>query len=713
MGFRERSAVAALLQAEEEDRDSAGSSGLFERALAMLVDQAAREEREQEQVARFSAAHARDSSRQRSSGGRNRGRGGGGGASRAPSSLRPVGGGGIADSRADADMCTRCGTRQPVGSFCGGCGQRLRAGGPGGAADAPSGPEAAGQAFGDLDDDGAAEVPVVTAWPEVYDASEGCWVAVDLVFDFLAKEPVIEWAHRGTPMLWVLAADDALRGEGDPSRCILRDVTPRYSPCWWRVEQARGSRQMLRWWDDALRQLSGDAWEKLPENVDGAEATARTRAQSFAAEADDLDTACLRQRRLSGGVPTTRAALKSHAVYVLESDLRPWEVIRPEAKAVAIVSASRVYLRKHVATARSLQQWRKLGFAIREGEAPCAEARRTKAALFAEWQTVAAPAAASATRSKAERPPKLRRLRWKAPPSSTAAGGQGKKRRRKASAEEGEIGFPQLKAPKKQRRKTFPGFEKGLAELREWLEARGCLPWEKSGDSAERRLAAWVRKVWAARGLGRLSTAQRRTLEELEGWSWGSAPEAPEEAEDDDADGGDGEPATAGAAAGGGADGGSASASAAGQAGRKRPRGGAGEAPPAEAAAAASSGEADDWLHKWLQCTLQRLQADFSRQPDATARRLRLRQWQRDYHPDKNPGRAHEVLPIFRWVQARWEEQFRGSESGGAAGSQAAGNGADGAAAAAAAGKPAPPAAKPEVRRRVARKSRPSNFPAG
>merc|ERR1719296_438033 len=45
------------------------------------------------------------------------------------------------------------------------------------------------------------------------------------------------------------------------------------------------------------------------------------------------------------------------------------------------------------------------------------------------------------------------------------------------------------------------------------------------------------------------------------------------------------------------------------------------------------------------------------------------------YHPDKNPGRAHEVLPIFRWVQTRWDEEFRSSENGihiannGAAGS--------------------------------------------
>merc|ERR1719442_337021 len=57
---------------------------------------------------------------------------------------------------------------------------------------------------------------------------------------------------------------------------------------------------------------------------------------------------------------------------------------------------------------------------------------------------------------------------------------------------------------------------------------------------------------------------------------------------------------------------------------------------------------------------MQRLAAELARyHGDPAARRARLRQWQRAYHPDKNPGRDAEVLPIFRWVQTQWDQCFR------------------------------------------------------
>merc|ERR1712151_247450 len=72
-------------------------------------------------------------------------------------------------------------------------------------------------------------------------------------------------------------------------------------------------------------------------------------------------------------------------------------------------------------------------------------------------------------------------------------------------------------------------------------------------------------------------------------------------------------------------------------------------------------------MEQWRQLTTQRLATELVRQPDAAARRARLRHWQRAYHPDKNPGRADEVLPIFRWVQEAWDRDFRSSDIPGAA----------------------------------------------
>ena len=64
-------------------------------------------------------------------------------------------------------------------------------------------------------------------------------------------------------------------------------------------------------------------------------------------------------------------------------------------------------------------------------------------------------------------------------------------------------------------------------------------------------------------------------------------------------------------------------------------------------------------FQRWLQNTVQRLSEHFKTQTDVEEKRSLLRRWQRIYHPDKNQGRAHEVLPIFRWVQTCWEREFR------------------------------------------------------
>merc|ERR1711972_564316 len=61
----------------------------------------------------------------------------------------------------------------------------------------------------------------------------------------------------------------------------------------------------------------------------------------------------------------------------------------------------------------------------------------------------------------------------------------------------------------------------------------------------------------------------------------------------------------------------------------------------------------------WVSFTIQQLITELASQPDIDARRSCVRRWQLQYHPDKNPGRAVEVMPIFRWVQSLWDCQFR------------------------------------------------------
>merc|ERR1712224_257299 len=105
----------------------------------------------------------------------------------------------------------------------------------------------------------------------------------------------------------------------------------------------------------------------------------------------------------------------------------------------------------------------------------------------------------------------------------------------------------------------------------------------------------------------------------------------------------------------------------------KSTHGGAKRSSASSGAAAAGQGTAQqlesnegpdgDWLKRWVQLTLQRLSAELARQPDAAAKRNRLRNWQRMFHPDKNPGRESEVQPIFRWVQDGWNREFRSASA--------------------------------------------------
>lgn len=611
MGFDRQEAIGALLQGEEDG----GSSGRFERAFNWLLEH-------------------KNSIDQNSSSAR-RGRG-----SNSRSSLRPP-----RSVGADASgCCQHCGERRPHGAFCGNCGNRLRRGGPKGAADRLEPNTAQAPNDDDLD---------VTAWPEVYDMKANTWVAIDTIFGDVVAHPVVHWIHRGTPMLWLCSADEPLYADcSDTSRCRFRDVTPRYWSKWWKVEQARGPRSLQKWWETTLVALS-DRHPEWPVATD-AQMVDSSIACLRAAQADDRDDDFLKQRKLAGGIPQSKAALKGHERYVLGSDLLIRETIRPGAKQVGMVAASPVYRREDVARLKSAAEWFRLGRQVCEGELPIKElVTKTKATalvvvddgaspkkgggpakrqLFGEWQTEQAQKKGRKSTSGVRKASQVRRtFKRKTHPAKTSSDG---------------VCLPQLPAPPKMRKKRkviqirLPRFEEWLAKVQDWLELRGCLPWEKSQDASERKLAAWVRRAQTTFGKSALPRDQAAALEELEGWTWGEAAAAAAAAE---------EAAREQEAAGSSPK-------------RKKTSQGASADAKSSQHSARVADEEEVAAEQWRQHVMQKLTRDLAATRDPAQRRLRLRQWQRMYHPDKNPGKVDEVMPIFRWVQACWDQEFRSSD---------------------------------------------------
>jgi len=606
-----------------------------------------------------------------------------------------------------SSKCPHCGAFQyeRMAAFCGVCGKRLRPGGPLGASD--SAPKA------DPVEVPEDSEPVVSAWPEAYDLEVGRWVAVDVIYSFIAKDPRLEWIHRGVPMLWVCAADDGLRGSS--GHCVLRDVTARYSPCWWRVEQARGSRLVQQWWEQqVLDALS--SWKPLADDL--ASSGAAAAAAEIADEADDRDVEALRTQRNSDEMPTTKAGLKGHKRYVLASDLRQQEALRPGVKAKHYVNGMPVYSRDDVAKALVVSHWQKRGRRVKPGEEPVKRIKpwqnRPEMELFAEWQTEVEDGLVLQStelevkevkgRLRFGRGLKSGRGRGRGRSAGSGSAGPAKRRRRfgKQRAESMEIGLPALPAPPKARaarRMSKPNlafrkatFEDGMGKLRAWFETSGFLPFAQSDDKEERLLSQWVLRVRVAYSRRRLSQEQIDALESLEEWDWGdyeggAADAGPEDAEEADDTGG--------------------------PRGQKRPGSAEGAEQGKQQNASNANGDVQEAeMEHWSRLTLQRLAQDLNRQPSAADKRSRLRAWQRIYHPDKNPGRAHEVLPIFRWVQSCWDRDFKTAETSGSAGAASASTAASSASTAASSGGGAaapPPAAPPSgagPSRRLTKKTR-------
>eukprot|EP00747_Dinoflagellata_sp_TGD_P206939 gnl/TRDRNA2_/TRDRNA2_80566_c0_seq1.p1 gnl/TRDRNA2_/TRDRNA2_80566_c0~~gnl/TRDRNA2_/TRDRNA2_80566_c0_seq1.p1 ORF type:complete len:959 (-),score=178.16 gnl/TRDRNA2_/TRDRNA2_80566_c0_seq1:50-2926(-) len=643
MGFSYDSAVSSLLQAEELEQEEGGAGDCFSRAVALLLE-----------YGRIGApcTSAAESSK---------------------------------TSAVVRSNCPACGSSvPPKASFCGSCGRRLR-----GVAATESVAKVPSTAESVVQEEVAATVDI---WPEVYDGENNGWVAVDISCCFIARQPVVEWIHRGTPMLWLVAADDNV------DSVLLRDVTPRYSPSWWRVQQARGCKSLNLWWDEVLQKLSGPA------------------ARSEGDSADQQDVATLHSLRVNDGVPNTKSALLHHDQYIIASALKSL-TLKPGAEPVAMVAGEPVYLRSDTCRALSEQQWRKYGREVQRDEQPVKTTHAFK--LFAEWQTAVScaldlqpanvrvrsrahsagkPASANArarshaqsagreadgtgrkgsSRAKAptatpesttggltlpplKAPPKRRarcaRKMGQMPrtKSKRAAPGQGPKRKR-AKEDTSKVPMPKKKAAE-QKPLNLDTFADDAETLRKWLERRGYLPWDKSTDEQESALALWVKQVRRAYRAEKLSPEQVALLDRLDDWSWGTgddgAGSAAEEEPDEDEDESDDE------------DEDSEIDLSKPRSRRNRRRAAADNSDDDKEAKDKAAREArrEAQMEQWLRLTMQRLAAELARQRGSVARRAKLRGWQRDYHPDKNPGRTHEVLPIFRWVQSCWERDFRQGE---------------------------------------------------
>mmetsp|Transcript_55109 Transcript_55109/g.159549 ORF Transcript_55109/g.159549 Transcript_55109/m.159549 type:complete len:716 (-) Transcript_55109:79-2226(-) len=446
-------------------------------------------------------------------------------------------------------------------------------------------PMAHGSAPGDDGDEVAAPISV---WLEAYDINWDRWVAVDPTRLEVLKNPATQWMHRGTPMIWVCSADDQLLGE---RVCFIRDVTHRYAPMWWRVEQARGPPELLEWWHTALTALS------CPGAADDG---ARHRyARAAAAQADAKDVAKLLPRR---------AHRPRNSGHILGYQLGEREVMRPGAVSVDIVGGHAVFRKTDVAPAKTAMQWRVVGRVVKPGEAPCKYTLvcGKSFALFGEWQTQPDP------KFKRTEPSALGRPEPSVPTTGSA------RQKTKPKAKTG-----------KRSASPLIDFDARVAQLEEWMRDRRCMPWAKGSSRHERRLAAWAEALISPSVRSCMTEEQAARLQSLPGWDWRSAAERMEEEAfwrasatldwdfQEDVD----EP---------------------------------------------EQEEEDDHdvnlEEQWVRLTIQRVANELAKVRDAPSKRTFLRSMQLCFHPDKNPGRSDEVLPIFHFIQQCWCHEFRQGE---------------------------------------------------
>ncbi|KAL1924734.1 uncharacterized protein VTP21DRAFT_4388 [Calcarisporiella thermophila] len=180
-------------------------------------------------------------------------------------------------------------------------------------------------------------------WCEVYSKHEERWVPVDPVRGLVAQpkamDPPANCVENG------LAYAVAFESEG-----YARDVTRRYASQW-------GARTMR----NRLPEKEGDAWWR--EVMRGFE-------KPYKLPRDAVEEAELQEEEVKEAMPGTLDGFRNHPLYVLESQLKKFEIVKPSAVVLGEFRGKKIYSRSEVYVLHTAETWMKEAKVIREGEQP-------------------------------------------------------------------------------------------------------------------------------------------------------------------------------------------------------------------------------------------------------------------------------------------------------------------------------------------------------
>ena len=196
------------------------------------------------------------------------------------------------------------------------------------------------------------ESPFPIYWVEVLDEAHQKWQPVDpLVTESFWKPQKLEppASDRENCMTYVI---------GFEADGTAKDVTRRYAKGYnaktrkMRIESATTIGE--RWWRKALRAYS----------------------RGYTSDLDQIETNELSAAESREPMPRNMADFKDHPIYALQRHLRRNEVLVPNATAAGTVSAGskapleKIYRRRDVRVARSLEKWYRMGREVRPDETP-------------------------------------------------------------------------------------------------------------------------------------------------------------------------------------------------------------------------------------------------------------------------------------------------------------------------------------------------------
>lgn len=195
----------------------------------------------------------------------------------------------------------------------------------------------------------------------------------------------------------------ALAVEGkDENSPRFTDVTRRYALSWIESLRARGlirgketmtkDRIKQTWWNRTLNQLN-----YLNDGADNADLKSKSagttlneaiilddseNAEDKKMSVEEMEEHNLQTAAESEALPTSKAAFKSHPIYVIESVLNSTEVLAPDAKKriCGVFKGQFVYRRSDISTAFPARRWLYRGRQVKEGEKPVKRVKARKRA---------------------------------------------------------------------------------------------------------------------------------------------------------------------------------------------------------------------------------------------------------------------------------------------------------------------------------------------